>query len=395
LWRLTADEQFRDISPKAIEALDQYHGEANGLFSGDECLAGKSPSQGTELCAIVETMYSLETQLSVLGGCAPADRLEKVAFNALPAAFSPDYWGHQYDEQANQVACVYYEQPVYTTNRGEANLFGLQPQFGCCTSNYHQGWPKFVSHLWMRTPDHGLAAVAYGPCAVETEVGGGKVQVVVETQYPFSQDLIFKIHCGSAMDFPLYLRIPGWAKGAVATLGDGKTLDGKAGQYLRIARHWSGDETIRLHLPMALKIRRGYQGSVSVERGPLVYSLGLAETWKPARPFPYQTKDKKRFDYFVVPGTDWNYALQLDPDHPEKNLEVVEKTPAGDPFTQAGAPVHLKAHGKKIAEWSFAQGAALPPPLSPVTSQAPMEDLVLVPYGSTRLRVTEFPFLKN
>jgi hypothetical protein len=395
LWRLTGQDEFKDQSPKAIEALDQYHGEANGLFSGDECLAGKNPSQGTELCAIVETMYSLETQLSVVGGCAPADRLEKIAYNALPAAFSHDCWGHQYDEQTNQIACVFYQEPIYTTNRGDANLFGLQPQYGCCTSNYHQGWPKLVSHLWMKTPDQGLAAVVYAPCALNTNLEGNPVSIEVETQYPFSGDLVFKVHSGSALDFPLYLRIPGWAKGAFATMPDGKTLGGKAGEYLMIKRRWTGEEKVQLHLPMGLKVRRGFQNSVSVERGPLVYSLGLSETWKPARPFPYQTKDKKRFDYFVLPQNDWNYALQLDLDHPEKSLEIEEKALAGDPFSLTGAPIHLKAHGKKIPEWSFAQGAALPPPMSPIASSSNLEDLVLVPYGSTRLRVTEFPLLKN
>jgi hypothetical protein len=340
-------------------------------------------------------MYSLETQLSVLGGCAPADRLEKIAFNALPAAFSPDYWGHQYDEQTNQIACVYYQQPIYTTNRGDANLFGLQPQFGCCTSNFHQGWPKLTTHLWMATPDHGLAAVVYAPCALETLVTGVRVKIEVETQYPFSQDLILDVSPEKSLEFPLYLRIPGWAKGATVLLPDGRQLNPSEGEFLKVQRRWSPGEQVRLHFPMTLKVRRGYQDSVSVERGPLVYSLGLAETWKEARPFPYQTKDKKRFDYFVIPKADWNYALQLETGHPEKSLEVEEKALVGDPFTLEGAPIHLKAHGKKLMEWSFAQGAALPPPPSPVTSSAALEDLVLVPYGSARLRVTEFPLLKN
>ena len=76
-----------------------------------------------------------------------AERLEKLAFNALPAALSDDMWSHQYDQMTNQIAC--YRQPgkpIYGTNFADANMFGLEPNFGCCTSNFNQGWPKLTMH---------------------------------------------------------------------------------------------------------------------------------------------------------------------------------------------------------------------------------------------------------
>ena len=63
------------------------------MFTGDECLAGSNPIQGTELCAVVEFMYSLEHLFSVFGDPAFGDRLERVAFNALPATFTPGHVG--------------------------------------------------------------------------------------------------------------------------------------------------------------------------------------------------------------------------------------------------------------------------------------------------------------
>ena len=68
-------------------------------------------------------------------------------------------WAHQYDQQANQVLCTVAKRH-WTHQRRDSNLYGLEPNFGCCTANMHQGWPKFVAHLWMATPDEGLAAVA-------------------------------------------------------------------------------------------------------------------------------------------------------------------------------------------------------------------------------------------
>ena len=50
-----------------IELLDRHHGQVTGMFTGDECLAGKNPLQGTELCSVVEFMYSLEHLFSVFG----------------------------------------------------------------------------------------------------------------------------------------------------------------------------------------------------------------------------------------------------------------------------------------------------------------------------------------
>ena len=156
VWsRQSGEASDRDATHHMIAELDRHHGQATGVFSGDEHLAGRHPSQGTELCAVVEYMYSLEMLFAILGDAHLADRLESIAFNALPATFSPDMWAHQYVQQVNQVICRVDEDRLYTSNGPDANIFGLEPHFGCCTANMHQGWPKFATHLWMRTADGG------------------------------------------------------------------------------------------------------------------------------------------------------------------------------------------------------------------------------------------------
>lgn len=175
-WQISGDEGDRDAVYDMIEKLNRYHGMVTGVFTGDECIAGRSPVQGTELCAVVEYMYSLEILSSVMGDPAFGDRLELIAFNALPATFSPDMWSHQYDQQVNQVECSAHEDRTWNTNGPEANLFGLAPNYGCCTANLSQGWPKFAAHLWMQSDD-GLAAVVYAPCKVDAEVNGVGVRV--------------------------------------------------------------------------------------------------------------------------------------------------------------------------------------------------------------------------
>jgi hypothetical protein len=384
-FRQSHDQGDRDSVFQVIETLDTYHGQVTSIFTGDEHYAGKNPSQGTELCAVVEYMFSLESLVSILGEASLVDRLEKIAFNALPATFKPDMWAHQYDQQANQVICKISEDRIYTNNGPASNIFGLEPNYGCCTSNMHQGWPKFATHLWMKTADEGLAAIAYAPCTVNTQVADRPVQVELKTDYPFGDALHFAVKTDQPVKFPLHLRIPAWAESAEIGIGDDAPVPAKAGEFHRIQREWSGSTSITLRLPMRVKVQRRYHNAVSIERGPLVYALKMEEDWRPLR------GELPHADWEVYPKSAWNYALQIDEIHPEKSIEFSSR-PVGDcPFSPDGAPVMANVKGRRVPEWKIEHNAAGPIPESPVSSSEPTEDLVLIPYGCTNLRVTEFP----
>jgi len=386
-FRQSGDEGDRDSVFQIIDTLDAYHGQATGVFTGDEHYAGKNPSQGTELCAVVEYMFSLETSISILGEALLGDRLERIAFNALPATFKPDMWAHQYDQQANQVICKVSEDRIYTNNGPWANVFGLEPNYGCCTANMHQGWPKFASHLWMKTQDGGLAAIAYAPCTVTTEIDGKEVQIELKTDYPFADVLEFTVKARHPVRFPLYLRIPAWAEAAEVKIGDCDPISPKTGEFHRIHREWSGQTPVMLRLPMQVKAQRRYHNSVSIERGPLVYALKMEEDWRQIR------GEVPHADWEIYPKSAWNYALQINMDHPEESVKF-ESRPAGEClFSPDGAPILAKIQGRRLNEWIIEHNAAGPLPESPVKSSEPLEELVLVPYGCTNLRVTEFPEL--
>jgi hypothetical protein len=386
-WRETRDSADRDAVRLALETLDRWHGQPNGLFSCDEHLAGPHPSQGTELCSVVELMYSLETALSILGTPALGDRLEKAAYNALPATFTPDMWAHQYDQQANQVLCASVDDPIYTNNGPRSNLFGLEPQFGCCTANLHQGWPKLVSHLWMQSADGGLAAAVWGPCVVDTEVRGTPVHVEVETDYPFDGDVAVRVTAYGALEFPLHLRIPAWAAGAELRPDGERRREAAPGAFCTLRRTWSGTSEILLRLPMPPRILRGFRGSASIERGPLVFSLAIDEAWRLVAGTPPAA------DWEVHPRSPWNYALDL----AGQDALRFERRPAGKrPFSPEGAPVAAAARGRRVPGWGIERGAAAAPPESPLPPDAvegPPVELRLLPYGATRLRVTALPVL--
>jgi len=394
VWSLVSgDASDREAARHQLAEIEKYHLLPSGIFSCDEHLAGRDPVQGTELCSVVEAQFSLEQMIAILGDPSLADRLEKIAFNALPATFSPDMWAHQYDQQPNQVLCSLQDRD-WTTNGPESNIFGLEPNFGCCTANMHQGWPKLVASLWMATPDDGLAAVAYSPSDVSTVLGNGLgVNIREETTYPFRGEIRLTVNPAAPTEFPLLLRIPGWAEQATVTV-NGQRLEGvEAAQFYSIRRKWQGGDRVALTLPMRVRLTHGYGNSVIVERGPLVFSLKIGEDWRKIEKGMSRPARTPAADWEVHATTPWNYGLIVDRTDPTRAFEVVEK-PIGDfPFSPAGAPVELHAKGRLIQEWKLANNSAGPLPKSPVTSGERLETITLIPYGSAKLRITTFPEL--
>ena len=177
------------LSNKILSKLNKYHGAITGAINGDENLSGLSPIQGSELCSIVELMYSLEILEMITGKAIYREQLEKLAFNALPSAMTNDMWAHQYDNQVNAPFIKRNEVFPWTTNGPEANIYGLEPHFGCCTSNLHQGWPKFVQSL-VYFDAKGLIFNSYSPIKVKNRT----YDFEIKSAYPFEKEIDIEIN---------------------------------------------------------------------------------------------------------------------------------------------------------------------------------------------------------
>ena len=379
-----------------------------GMFGADEDArkGHTDPHQAVETCGMVEQMASDEILTSITGDVKWADNCEDVAFNTYPAAVMPDFKALRYLTAPNMVVADSTNHAPGIANSGP---FLMMNPFSsrCCQHNHSQGWPYYAEHLWMATPDNGVAAVLYGASMVKVKLGEGKGGMVVmseRTHYPF--DAIVEVTVDSVkaggLAFPVYLRAPAWCNGAtVAVNGVEVPVKDARGAWIRLERKWMAGDKVELLLPAGLFLR-GWDGdnknSVSVNYGPLTFSLKIAESYKMMDGRQAAQGDShwqagadasQWPSYQIFPASLWNYGLLLD-----QPMHVTKRSwPADDfPWTPEATPWVIMTKGKLIPEWILDKnGLAGVLPKSPVRATGPAETIELIPMGAARLRISAFP----
>lgn len=380
---LTAvQDAFRDIR--------MYQEQPEGVFGADELTHGNDPTQGSEFCSAVELMFSLEEMQQITGQVSFMDRLERIAYNALPTQATDDFNARQYFQQANQVQISRQPRRFVTPYDGTALCYGLLTGYPCCTCNMHQGWPKFVQNLWYRSADGGVAALVYGPSELDIPwTSSRRFRILELTHYPFSDTIRFVYQGDGGLQVPFHLRIPDWCDSAALMQPDHAVQQVAGDRIFRIQRTWNPGDTLTLILPMRIRLTHYAAGSVSVERGPLVYALRIPGQWKHV-----SAQDAYGAYWEVYPKSAWNYGL---PDLPASRwneaFKVVRKPWSGAyPWNLSQCPLELVTEARLLPDWHLYNGSAGPLPVS-ARSSDPWTTIRLVPYGCSTLRISEFPIL--
>ena len=181
-------------------------------------------------------------------------------------------------------------------------------------------------------------------------------------------------------------------------VGGGAEQPMKAGTLHRIEREWSGETTLAVRFPMRAKVGVRYNDAVAIERGPLVYALKIGEEWtrvnadKPHRELPHG-------DFEVRPTTPWNYGLVAGPERARGSPCASRSGRSASSRSRRRAPAWSRGRrdGGSPA-WKLARGwAAEVSPADVAWAHehgrlpGPVEEVTLIPYGCTNIRITEFP----
>jgi hypothetical protein len=194
-----------------------------------------------------------------------------------------------------------------------------------------------------------------------------------------------------------------------------------------VEREWKDGDVVVLRLPMRVTVKTWVKNhkAVSVNYGPLTFSLKIGENWT-----RYGGTDAWP-EWEVSPTTSWNYGLVLNERDPARSFQLIKSAldpsqggelggqvavraprPGGvgggfsqsgggtkggrsiNPFTAQAVPIALTAKAKKIPAWKLDRfGLVARLQDSPVKSDEPTVTVTLVPMGAARLRISAFPVI--
>ncbi|MBS1747207.1 MAG: glycoside hydrolase family 127 protein [Bacteroidetes bacterium] len=408
----TKDSAFLNATYNDFYLIRKIYGQVpGGMFGADEDARKgyTDPRQAVETCGMVEQMSSDEILTGITGDPMWADNAEDVAFNTYPAAVMPDFRGLRYLTAPNMVVS---DSKNHAPGIQNAGPFLMMNPFSsrCCQHNHSQGWPYYAEHLWMATPDNGIAAIFYNCSEVKAKVGNGNdVTFIQTTHYPFDEHIKIEVKTKSSNNFPLYLRIPSWCDDASVVINRNTVqVDAKKSSYIRLEREWQDGDIIELTLPMKLKLRTWTENknSVSLNYGPLTFSLKIAEDYKKMDSKTSAISDSKwQADadqskwpaYEIYPASKWNYGLLVNDKPLSEQFTIIKKNwPDNNfPFAQNTVPIEIKANGKIIPQWGLDKYELCSVlPQSPITVDSKTEQVTLIPMGAARLRISAFPVVK-
>ncbi|KAK0653517.1 hypothetical protein DIS24_g5970 [Lasiodiplodia hormozganensis] len=407
--RFTHNDSLVEITHRGVDWTFKYHSAAHGGLLADERLAGLAPFYGSETCTLVETIYSLSYLYQTLGTNDYADLAETIAFNALPAQMSPNWWGRQYVGQPNQGFSTELSQNPFYNVRESGILYSVEANYPCCTVNHPQGLPKFLSNSFARVGDNEIAHMLLSPANLSTTIASGKITVDCQTHYPFSNVLRYTVRSDSATT--LHLRVPAWSPASTTTIAvngssAAKPVSPDPDTGLHAVTLPAGTTHLTYTLSPALTTTPRANDTFNVRHGALLFALSIPSTNSSSHPPQSYNDPNTKLANAPPLAVDWRldnasaWSVAVDPASLVLRSSLDEddddEAQLADPVFAPGAPpVWVEAKGCEIEGWGLYRGVmGVPPPMERRRCVGGVKTYRLEPVGAAKLRVLDLPVIE-
>jgi DUF1680 family protein len=234
-----------------------------------------------ETCASIANVYWNQRMFQATGEAKYADLLERALYNGVISGVSLS--GDRF----------FYDNPLASDGHEER-----QAWFGCacCPGNITRFMASVPKYMYA-TQEENLFVNLYASSQSEINIGGQRVGLAQETDYPWEGTIRFRVNPEKPLVFSLKLRIPGWAADSpvpgsdlyaftsALETGYSVSLNGETVRpneqngYLTIDRQWQEGDEVVLTLPMETRYIKAHpevsadEGLLAIQRGPVVYCL--------------------------------------------------------------------------------------------------------------------------
>ncbi len=408
MYTFTGKKEYLDACINEYEKIENYHMLPDGVHSSSEATCGNETFRTHESCDISDYTWSTGYLLEATGDGKYADRIERACFNALCGAMSPYFKQIQYLSCVNQVICARNSTHIEAWKNTARMAYQPHHYPECCVGNIGRAMPNYVMRMYQKTED-GEAVSLYG----DSVYRGENISIEQSGQYPFGDSITLKITLNHKENNKLKLRIPGWSKGFIFEV-NGKTMDlDECNGY--ITYPVSDGDILKLTFKKAFLSHHSTDGGIYYTYGPFLLSLKIDSKVEVDKEEKRQTKDFPALN--IYPESEWRYAVSgyEQPTIEEKNIN-------DNPFWD-GYPFEIKIKAHKLNNWDFIRvdqskiryeggegidqrqidcGATtvtedlvltpeIPSPQFVAENLGGEEEITLVPYGCTTVRLTVFP----
>lgn len=384
LYMSTGKQEYLDAALHGLHKVFTYHGLADGLPSGNEAHDWNRPNGVHETCDVSDAQWMLRYFLQATGDARFGDMMERICFNAAMGVVSKDFRSLQYYSSPNQVIAKENSSPCTFVGGTDRMAYKVSHGPACCNGNMTRMLPIFCSSQWMKKGDRGIVAALYSPSTFTTSVDRKTVTIKEETAYPFNDAIKFTVSTKRPAEFSLWLRIPEWTKNAYAVInGSERIAIPVSGTFSEIRRQFKDGDVIELHLPMEVRFTEMPFDGISVERGPLLFSLPVESDTRVV-----ETREHNGVEFqsvFMTPASEWNYGFNA-----AAEVKYSDSKDYSDPWSLEKTPVKIDVTASQIRNWQLYRGV-FTPDMPSVLNIGESRIIRLVPMGTTQLRISVFP----